>query len=63
MIYVDVDNENYHYGNIRGLAISNGNKTEYITTDYISFDFDLIDYLADNNISKTVFDSKVANFS
>lgn len=60
MIYVDVDNENYHYGNVRGLAISNSNKTEYITTDYISFDFDLIDYLADNSISKVVFDSKVA---
>ena len=60
---VDIDNENYHYGNIRGLAIANDKKVEYITTDFISFDFDLIDYLADNNIVKNVFDSKQAYLS
>lgn len=62
-IYVDIDNENYHYGNIKGLAIANNNKSEYITTDYISFDFDLIDYLADKNIRKNVFDGKQAYIS
>lgn len=62
-IYVDIDNENYHYGNIRGLAIANENKVEYITTDFISFDFDLIDYLANKDIAKDVFDSKSAYIS
>ena len=62
-IYVDIDNENYHYGNIKGLAIANDKKVEYITTDFISFDFDLIDYLADKNIVKNVFDSKQAYLS
>lgn len=63
MIYVDVDNENYHYGEVKGLAIANENEAEYITTDFISFDFDLIDYLSDKKITKEVFDSKQAYLS
>lgn len=63
VIYVDCDNENYHYGTIRGLAIANESKVEYITTDFISFDFDLIDYLANKDIKKDVFDSKQAILS
>ncbi len=63
MIFVDIDNENYHYGNVRGLAISNTSKTEYITTDFLSFDLDLIDYLFDKTMKKDVFDSKQAYLS
>lgn len=62
-IYVDIDNDNYHYGDIKGLAIANNNLVEYITTDFISFDFDLIDYLANKDIKKDVFDSKQAYLS
>lgn len=57
-IYVDIDNENYHYGHIRGIGIANANKYEYIPIDYISFDFDFIDYLMDEKIKKNVLDSK-----
>lgn len=63
MIYVDVDNDNYHYGNVRGLAISNKEKSEYIPADYIKFDFDLIDYLSSKELKKDVFDSKQAYIS
>lgn len=63
IIYVDIDNENYHYGKIRGLAIANESLVEYITTDFISFDFDLIDYLTNQHIKKVVFDSKQAIIS
>ncbi len=59
-IFVDVDNRNYHYGNIKGLAIANKEKEEYILADYITFDFDLIDFLSNKNIKKNVFDSKQA---
>ena len=62
-IYVDVDNENYHYGEVRGLAIANNDKVEYISTDFISFDFDLIDYLANNEIKKDVYDGKMATLA
>lgn len=59
-LYVDVDNENYHYGKIRGIALANDTHAEYIPYDYIFFDFDLLDYLADKQIKKNVFDSKTA---
>lgn len=63
MIYVDVDNENYHYGNIKGLAIANKDKAEYINVDCLQFDFDLIDYLANKEIAKDVYDIKLAYIS
>ncbi|MCI5745483.1 MAG: DNA polymerase I, partial [Erysipelotrichaceae bacterium] len=63
MIYVDIDNDNYHYGNIRGIAIANDILVEYITIDFLYFDFDLIDYLANKDIKKDVFDSKQAYIS
>lgn len=63
MIYVDIDNENYHYGNIKGIAISNSEKCEYINVDCLQFDFDLIDYLANKDIVKDVYDSKLAYIS
>ena len=59
-IFVDVDNDNYHYGEVRGIAIANNQKVEYIPIDFITFDFDLIDYLANNEIPKDVFDGKMA---
>lgn len=62
-VYVNIDNENYHYGNIKGLAIANNGIVEYITTEYIFFDLDLIDYLANNDILKDVYDSKLAYIS
>jgi len=62
-IYVDNDNENYHYGEVRGLAITNNNKCEYIPVDCMTFDFDLIDYLANKDIPKDIFDSKQAYVS
>lgn len=62
-IYVDVDNENYHYGNIKGIAISNGVESEYLPIDYLFFDFDFIDYLASNTIKKDCYDMKLAYVS
>lgn len=62
-IFVDNDNENYHYGEIRGLAIATKDKYEYINVDMLTFDFDLIDYLSNKDIPKNVFDGKMALLS
>lgn len=62
-IYVDSDNENYHFGNLRGISIANTIKAEYIPVNYIYFDFDLIDYLKNEKIKKNVFNSKQAYLS
>lgn len=62
-IYVDSDNENYHFGNLRGISIANTVKAEYIPVNYIYFDFDLIDYLKNEKIKKNVFNSKQAYLS
>lgn len=59
-IYVDIDQENYHYGTLRGIAIADEEKAEYIPFDFIFFDLDLLDYLASDTIKKNVFDSKKA---
>lgn len=58
MIYIDFDGDNYHYKDLRGVAISTGNRCEYISKDCLLFDFDFIDYLQNKAIEKSVYDIK-----
>lgn len=57
-IYVDYLGDNYHYQDLRGIAIFNDNGCEYILKDMLMFDFDFIDYLQDEKVSKQTYDLK-----
>ncbi len=57
-VYVDFAGENYHYGQLRGIALANATKCEYIEKDLLSFDLDCIDFLSNEKIAKQGYDLK-----
>lgn len=57
-IYIDLDNDNYHYASLRGIAIANDKLCEYLPAECLNLDFDFIDYLTNCEIKKQVYDLK-----
>lgn len=57
-LFIDLDGDNYHLANMRGIAIASQNRCEYIPLECFNFDFDFIDFLMDENKRKNIYDLK-----
>lgn len=57
-IAINIDDNNYHYTTLYGLAISTTDKIYYIDVENLKNDKKLLDLLKDKNIKKSCFDIK-----